>query len=101
MPCAGVEFCTCADHCDKNADCVSDCCWNSVCVPKCACDTGGGASLCKVGDSSNDPRASESGGCSIGDPADSHGAGLALLALLGLRGLKRTSRRPIGRKGDK
>jgi hypothetical protein len=88
VPCAGIDFCTCADPCTTKDDCHSGCCQNSVCVPACVCDGNGSMSECTVGDSSNDPRASESGGCSIVDPGDVHGAELALLALLGLRGLR-------------
>lgn len=100
VPCAGIDFCTCADHCTKNSDCVSDCCDDNLCVPACVCDGKGSASECHVGDSAIDPRESESGGCSIVGPTDAHGAGFALLALLGLRGLRGTFRRVQRRRDE-
>lgn len=64
VPCAGIEFCTCAAPCTSNSECKSDCCEDGVCLPKCVCD-GRGYGLCKVGEYPADARESESGGCSV------------------------------------
>lgn len=96
VSCAGIEFCTCADHCSGESDCLSGCCHDSVCLPKCVCD-GHGYSLCKLGEYPSDARESESGGCSVGGltlaPVDS-GAWLAVgvVAVLAACGRRRAAK---------
>lgn len=83
VPCAGIEFCTCADPCTQEGDCLSGCCQDGVCLPKCACD-GRGYSDCKVGEYPSDARESESGGCSVKPvmPASAHTDGWLAIGLL-------------------
>ncbi len=93
VPCAGIEFCTCAEPCTANSECQSDCCQNSVCVPKCACE-GGGYSMCKVGEYPSDARDSESGGCSVkpSTSGEHAGGGVAILVIAGLLACSRSRR---------
>jgi len=65
VPCAGIEFCTCADKCTTASDCASECCSSNVCVPKCVCEGAGVAEPCDVGDWPPNARESESGGCAV------------------------------------
>lgn len=65
VPCAGLEFCTCADKCSTASDCVSGCCALGVCLPKCVCEGKGDVQLCDVGEWPPGARESEAGGCTV------------------------------------
>jgi MYXO-CTERM domain-containing protein len=83
VPCAGIEFCTCADKCTTASDCVSECCELGVCLPKCVCEGNGSAQLCKVGDWPPNVRESENGGCTVDRMrCTSPNAGWAVLTLV-------------------
>ena len=91
VDCAGFNFCTCADPCDKDDDCKSGCCSGELCVPGCVCDGKGDYRLCDLGENPTQDKASDEGGCAVGAQGQ-HATGLSLVVALGLLGALRAAR---------
>ena len=87
VPCAGIDFCTCAYQCSKDSECASDCCSGGLCVPACVCRGEGAYDLCVFGENPEGERDSEEGGCAVShaghlEPDASLLAAFAALTLL-------------------
>lgn len=100
VPCAGIEFCTCADPCTRDSECRSGCCRDGICLPKCVCD-GRGYDACKLGEYPSDARESEEGGCTVAGTTSGSAHAGSWFAIGILAGLLACSRRGRARGGQR
>jgi len=100
VPCAGIEFCTCAEPCTGDSECLSGCCHDGICLPKCVCD-GRGYGECKLGEYPSDARESEEGGCAVAGMTSGSAHAGSWFAVGILAGLLACSRRGRARGGQR